>query len=206
LRFFVQKERLEYEIRWIESEFDFPIAEDVPLLPKVRSMEIWSNSVVQARRGVLLGGGDDEGLDPLDLCVTGSDQSSTASEEQASAVSEEPPPSVGTMVAQTEASFAEVRGLLETQSQLLAEQVSMATDMTRNVWRCISLLKSQHDDLAELLDLARANGKKSGKGDTSPPTRRRKRRDTGDPGEGCSRQLFQETQDFCTKFDANADD
>jgi hypothetical protein len=132
-------------------------------------------------------------------------ESSESSEEEEEEPSE-PEMTVEVLASCVDNSFREMKDRMETQSQLLAEQVARSTTMERSVWRCLSLLKRQRGDLTELLDLGRGQMDFSKDWKTSskssvPPSR--KRRDTGGPGEGCSTQLFPETLAFCATYDSD---
>jgi hypothetical protein len=120
----------------------------------------------------------------------------------------EPEMTVEVLASYTDNSFRELKTSLETQSQLMAEQVAKATRTERDVWRCLALLKRQREDLNELLELGRgqldmSKDWKSQHKSSNPPER--KRRDTGDPGEGTSK-LYPETMAFCVNYDNYKDD
>jgi hypothetical protein len=120
----------------------------------------------------------------------------------------EPEMTVEVLASYTDNSFRELKTSLETQSQLMAEQVAKATRTERDVWRCLALLKRQREDLNELLELGRgqldmSKDWKSQHKSSAPPER--KRRDTGDPGEGTSK-LYPETMAFCVNYDNYKDD
>jgi hypothetical protein len=193
--FYSRKTLLDYEILKAEAEYDFPASSEPVLMPRVRSLEGWSNDVVAERRRRVDAGLDDD-LTYVELY------------KMLKKRAEKPPPmSVAELSSKMDSHFVEVRSLLEGQSEALAVQGALVTEQL--VERCVRQMNRQGRVLGELLSFVRSremskdwkSRPKNATPPPPPPPSIRKRRNAGELpyGEGTS-LLFDQTQDFCKSF------